>query len=132
MPGFTPGPTNQANEIAEQIWSQSLLTPTSKNSVFNEGITADTDIFDQDLSPTYTPTTFRIYAALDTAGVLSITRTREGNTVTEQLNSGNNLNANAAYIFDIIVHNGETINLQFGANATALMIKVVEVPQVIS
>jgi hypothetical protein len=35
--------------------------------------------------------------------------------------------ANAAYMFDVIVESGETVNLQYSVDATALCIKVCEV-----
>jgi hypothetical protein len=108
------------------------FTPILKGSVFNTSITANTNIFGSDLSPTNSPTTFRIYACFDTGGVLTVRRTKAGVTVSEQLNSGNTLVANAAYMFDIMVESGETINLQYSVNATALKLAVYEVPSVIS
>jgi hypothetical protein len=95
-------------------------------SVFNTSVTANTNIFSTDLSPTRSPVLFRIYATFDTAGVLSVVRTRGTVSVVEQLNSGNNLNANCAYIFDIVVEEGETINFQYSANATCLVLKIIE------
>jgi len=108
------------------------FTPLPKGSVFNEAVTANTNIFASDLSPTNTPTTFRIYACFDASGVLTVRRTKNATTVSEQLNAGTALTANVAYIFDIIVEAGETINLQYSVNATALKLAVLEVPSVIS
>jgi hypothetical protein len=107
---------------------KSLMTPILKGSVFNASVSADTNIFASDLAPTYSPTAFRIYACFDAAGVLSVVRTKADTTVTEQLNAGYPLNANAAYTFDVIVESGESINLQYSVAATALVLKVVEVP----
>jgi hypothetical protein len=59
--------------------------------------------------------------------VLSVVKTKGATTVTMQLNSGNALNANALYAFDIAVESGESINLQYSVNATALDLKVIEV-----
>jgi len=109
-----------------------LFRPILKGSVFNSSVSANTNIFASDLAPTYAPTTFRIYACFNASGVLSIVRTKGGVTVTEQLNSGNALTANAAYVFDVLVESGETINLQYSVAATALVLKVVEVPGVVS
>lgn len=103
-----------------------------KGSVFDEAVVANTDIFDSDLEPTGLTTTFRIYACFDAASVLTVRRTSGATTVSEQLNSGVNLTANAAYMFDIIVRSGEAINLRYGANATCFCLKVVEVTGVIS
>jgi hypothetical protein len=108
------------------------FTPILKGSVFNTSITANTNIFGSDLSPTNSPTTFRIYACFSAAGVLTVRRTKAGVTVGEQLNAGASLNANAAYIFDVLLESGETINLQYSVNATALKLAVYEVPSVIS
>jgi hypothetical protein len=108
------------------------FTPILKGSVFNASVSAGTNIFASDLSPTNSPTVFRIYATFNASGVLSVVRTKAGTSVTEQLNSGNALNANAAYIFDIIVESGESINLQYSVAATALVLKVVEIPCMVS
>lgn len=105
----------------------SLERPVLKDSKFNESVTAATDIFDDALSPLATPTYFRIYATFDTAGVLTVRRTKEGATISEELNSGANLNANAAYVFDIIVDESETIQLRYSVNATALKLIVEEI-----
>jgi hypothetical protein len=110
----------------------SKLTPILKGSIFNTSVATNTNIFSSDLSPTNSPTTFRIYACFDTGGVLTVRRTKAGVTVGEQLNGGTALTANAAYIFDIMVESGETINLQYSVNATALKLAVYEVPSVIS
>jgi len=101
-----------------------------KNSLFNTPITGNKDIFTVGLSPTNTPTTFRLYVCFDTSGVLTVRRTREAVTVSEQLNAGAALTANSAYMFDILVESEETINLQYSVDATAICIKICEVPGV--
>ena len=98
-----------------------------KGSVFNTAVAADSDIFSSDLEPTYTPCIFRIYVCFDAGGVLTVRRTKNGATVSENLNGGAALTANAAYIFDIVVEEGETINLRYSVDATILSLKVVEV-----
>jgi hypothetical protein len=95
-------------------------------SVFNTSITANTNILSQGIAPTRSPVIFRIYATFDASGVLSVVRTKGTTTVSELLNSGSPLNAYAAHIFDIIVEQGETINLRYSVNATCLVLKVVE------
>jgi len=99
----------------------------SKISLFNTSITANTNIFSVDLSPTRSPCIFRIYVCFNASGVLSVVRTKGGVSVIEQLNSGLALTANAAYVFDILVDADESINLQYSVDATALKISVVEV-----
>ena len=104
-----------------------FTTVVSKATVFNTLVTADTDIFPSALLPTNVPCTFRIYACFAGAGVLTVRRTSGGTTVSEQLNSGNNLTANAAYMFDIVVDSGETINLRYGLPTTAIKVSVIEI-----
>ena len=115
-----------------EIAVEGVFNAIFKGRVFNTAILANIDIFGSDLVPTGSYTTFRIYACLDTAGVLTVRRTRGGVTVSEQLNAGVNLAANAAYMFDILVEGDETINLQYSVNAVAISIKVFEVPGVTS
>ena len=101
--------------------------PIYKDSKFNSAVTADTDIFTSALSPTYSPTIFRIYACFSAAGVLSVRRTKSGTTVTEKLNNTADLIADAAYNFDIVVKSGETINLRYDAAATAYSLSIMEI-----
>lgn len=98
-----------------------------KGSVFNTSVTASTNIFSADLAPTYPPADFEIYVCFDTTGVLSLVRTSGGVSKTEEIDSGGSLVANAGYTFrNIAVDPGETINLQYSVNATALKISVRE------
>lgn len=103
-----------------------------KGSVFNESVVANTNIFDSDLEPTGSYSTFRIYAAFNAAGILIVRRTRAGVTVSEELNSGAALVADAAYMFDILVETGDSINIRYGAAATCLSLKILEILGVIS
>jgi hypothetical protein len=108
-----------------------FFRPLIKGSVFNQAVTANTNIFSSDLTPslanTTNPSYFRIFACFDASGVLSVVKTKGTTTVTMQLNGGNALNANCLYVFDIIVESGESINLQYSVNATALELKVGEI-----
>jgi len=108
------------------------LKPILKASLFNTSVAANTNIFPSALTPTYSPATFRIYCCFNASGVLSVQRTSGATTVAEQLNGGAALNANASYMFDILVESGESINLQYSVAATALSLKVVEVAGVVS
>jgi len=105
----------------------SLERPVLLDSKNNESVIAATDIFDDDLSPLATPTYFRIYVAFDAAGVLTVRRTKSGTTTSEELNSGDMLDANAAHVFDIVMDEGETMNLHYSVGATALKLIVTEI-----
>jgi len=103
------------------------LNPILKGSIFNTLIGANTNFFASDLTPTYSPTIFRIHITDDTAGLLNVKRTRGATTVTETLNGGSNLASGCAYIFDIVVESGDSINLQYSTTGTVLVCKVMEV-----
>ena len=98
-----------------------------KGGVFNTSVSAGTNIFSSDLTPSASVSIFRIYAAFDTAGVLSVVRSDGTSTVVENLNEGASLAANAAYIFDIIVESGYSINLRYSVDATCLYLIVIEI-----
>jgi len=108
------------------------LRPESKDSIFNQPVVANNDIFATALVTTESQTTFRIYACFTVLGVLTVRRTVGGVTIAENLNAGANLAANAAYFFDIAVHYGEGINLRYSVGATCLSLKVWEVKGVIN
>ncbi|MEM2179072.1 MAG: hypothetical protein QW272_09670 [Candidatus Methanomethylicaceae archaeon] len=105
----------------------SRLKPIQKAAIFNTSISANTNIFSSDLTPTNTPCIFRIYAVFDTGGILTVKRTFGATTVSENLYSGNPLVANSAYIFDIAVRSGDSINLQYSVAATAILLMVMEI-----
>jgi len=105
-----------------------VAAPLGKANIFNTPIAANHDFLDDDLTPTNTPTLFRIYVCLSVAGVFSVQR-RKGTppaTVVENLNAGNPILANAAYMFDILVDSGESINFQTTVAAQILKFSVVE------
>lgn len=104
------------------------LTPIQKGRIFDTPVLAATDFFVADLAPTNSPTTFRVYVCLDTIGVFSVQRTVGAATVAEEMNAGGALNADAAYMFDILVNNAETINFQTSVGAQILYCLVMELP----
>ena len=121
-----------SEDILETIndYLYSLSRHETKLDIYNQSVTGGTNILSEDISPTWSNSIFRVQVAFDTAGVFSVVKTRNGTTWSEQLNSGNNLNANCVYIFDIMV-NGETINFQYSVNATLLELKVIEMTVVV-
>jgi len=73
---------------------------------------ANTDILASDIAPANTPCLFRIMVMLETAGVFSAILKSGAVSKTLKLNAGNSLLANCAYMFDILVHSGDTVNFQ--------------------
>lgn len=77
-----------------------------------ESETADTDMLSKDIVPSYVPCMFRVMVMLETSGIFSAILKAAGSIKTLKLNSATALTANCAYIFDIIVHEGDTVNFQ--------------------
>jgi len=105
------------------------FTPIEKANEHNLSVTADTDI----LSATIAPgggrdcVIFRIQVCCDTAGVFSARITKSAVTVTAQFNSGANLTADSLYLFDMLVHAGDTVQFRHSATGIMLVLRVQEV-----
>jgi hypothetical protein len=104
-----------------------VIETIPKGIIFNTSVSAYTNFFNSDLAPTFTPRIFRLYCCFNTSGVLIVRRTKGGTTINEQLNSGLVLVPNVAYIFDIIVDSGETINFQYSVDTTILKFSISEI-----
>jgi hypothetical protein len=63
---------------------------------------------------------------------LSVVKKAGETEVVMQLNGGSTLSANCLYAFDIAVTSGEEINFRYSVDATALDVKVFEIPASIS
>lgn len=70
------------------------------------------DFFGAALAPTNTPCLFRIMVLVSIAGVVSVNLIKGGVTVAMALNSGVALAAGCAYTFDVLIHSGDTFNMQ--------------------
>ena len=103
------------------------LEPVQLANKHNEAVTADTDILSAALTPLNYPTLLRVMAAFSAAGVFRAMITRGGNTQTTLFNAGNNLVVGALYIFDLLVHEGGSVNFQYSVNATLQILRVQEV-----
>ena len=104
-----------------------LIYPIVKGNVFNTVVAANTNFFATELSPTNSPTTFRLLVSLDAAGVLNVTKTVGADEVIEHLNENVNLIADCLYEFEFSVVTGQTINLQHVVGGTIGTCIVLEV-----
>ena len=101
-------------------------------NIFNQAIAANTNFIvtapttQQKLKALHAPCIFRIYVALDTAGIFSVQRTQGSQTIAENLNQGVALTANAGYMFDILVDDGEFIDFRTTAAGIILKMSIVE------
>ena len=95
-----------------------LYRPQLIAEVRGKSVSADTDIFDNDLrAPDDGYWIIRVKT--DTAGYPKVKETKEGSAVYEvgALNEASDLTANAWYEFWMTAHAGDLINVQFSAAA---------------
>jgi hypothetical protein len=118
--------TDNSNRALGIVSVTGVTGASLKGKIINTSIAANTNFFGSNLAPSASPVIFRINVTMNTAGVLTVRRTDGATTVSEQLNGGSNLIANASYIFDTIVATGQTINLQYSTSATIVSCIVVE------
>lgn len=102
------------------------IIPIAKAAVFNTALpAAEADILGADITPTNSPSYLRIYVCVAVAGIFRVAREVGGVTVDENLNSGDNLVANAAYMFTVPWRTGDSINFEYsatGANILRLLV----------
>jgi len=104
------------------------LSPLARAEVHNvAAYVAGADILAADLAPLNTPCLFRIAVGFNAAGILSVDITRAAVTVNQQFNHGVVLPANCLFMFDHLVHAGDTINYQYNANCTIQTFRVQEI-----
>lgn len=110
-------------------WSVVKGNFEAKARVFNTVLpAAEADILGTDITPTDSPSYIRIYFVCATAGILRVARTVGGTTITENLNAGNALTANAAYMFTVPWRSGDGIDFRYSATgANVLTLDVIEV-----
>lgn len=91
---------------------------------------ANTDILASDITPTNFPCIFRVQVMMSNAGNFFVTMDSGFSTMVGTLNvvSGPALIAGGLYIFDILVHDGDSINFQYSATGgTVQILKVQEI-----
>lgn len=103
------------------------LQPIERANEHNVAVTADTDILSAALTPLNYPCLFRVMLAFSVAGIFRATITKAGNTQTVHFNSGNNLVAGAVYIFDLLIHEGGSVNFQYSIDTTLQVLRVQEI-----
>ncbi len=102
------------------------FVPLLKAWGHNDALTLNTDWFVGDISPTNTPCLFRAMVMLETAGVFSAILINATVHKTLKLNGGVALTANCAYIFDILVKDGDSVNFQTSVSGQGT-IRVLEI-----
>ena len=105
------------------------LTPVEKANSHDTSVTAATDILSATIAPSSgrDSNIFHIMVAFSAVGVFSARVTKSDTTVSINFNSGSDLTANAAYMFDMLVHTGDAVQFRYSATATMLVLRVQEI-----
>ena len=115
----------QINPATEDTLAK--LVPTAKAAIFNTALpTAETGWLGSAITPTNSPSYLRIYVCVSVSGVLRVARTVGATTVTEDLNSGGALAANAAYMFTVPWRTGDSINIRYSVTTGTIYILRIE------
>ena len=112
-PGMKTAEFETDEELATQETLIELGKPIAKADVFGTALpVAEANWLGSNIVPTNSPSHLRIYVCVSVAGILRVARTRT-TTVTENLNSGNSLTADAAYWFNVPWRSGDSINIRY-------------------
>jgi len=103
------------------------FTPIEKANQHNVPVTDNTHILSSALTPANPPCLFRIMVCLGTAGIFSAMVTKDSSQQQLKFNCAGNLTADAVYIFDVLVHSGDSVNFQHSADATLKVLRVQEI-----
>lgn len=105
--------------------SQTSLTPSELVSLQDEPLPEkDTDWLSEDITPLIFPTTFRIQVAVSIEGIFSVAITNDGNTQVVDFNatSGPELIKDGVYVFELLVHKGDSINFRYSEDGGTIKI----------
>lgn len=102
-----------------------IFIPIEKANLHNQTLPGIGTIWlTNDIIPTHTPSTLRIEVAVSVAGNFSARITKSGNSqvVTFNAVAGPALVAGGVYIFDLLVHSGDSVNFQYSATGGTIQI----------
>ena len=101
--------------------------PINRGLIQDTAKTSGADFFATDLSPKFSPSTFRIMISVDTATRLSATIENDSTEMTAHFNAGVDLTADCLYIFDLLVHQGDTVNFEVDDTVNVDICRVQEI-----
>jgi len=113
------------NRSAKQMTRKAL--PLEKANVHNGNKNANIDFLAADVTPSDYPVLFRVQVMLPTAGKFTAKIKYSTTTLTSHFNGGSNLAASALYIFDVLLHSGDSINFQSDQNQNGHSLRIQEI-----
>ena len=79
-----------------------------------------------DLRPKHAPSSMRVTVAMDQAGVFKVKIINGGDTEIMDFNEGNPLVPNAIYVFEFMVHHGDSVNYLYSTTDGTIQVLNVE------
>jgi len=113
------------NRSAKQMLRKAL--PLEKANVHNGNKDANTDFLAANITPSDYPVLFRCQVMLPAAGKFTVKIKVGTTTLTSHFNGGANLAASCLYIFDLLVHSGDSVNFQSDQNQNGHLLRVQEI-----
>lgn len=115
----------RVTEYLIQSVSQTSLIPIELANIHDEPLpSTGEDWLGTDITPLISPTTFRIEVAVSKAGIFSAAVTKDGDTQVVDFNvtSGPALIADGVYVFELLVHNGDSVNFRYSVDGGTIRI----------
>ncbi len=110
--------TTRDQRSSRQVTRKAI--PLLKTHIHNTAVLANTDFMAANITPADPVVLFRVMVQLDTAAVFSamVTNAAGGaGEVTLEMNAGAQLTAGVLYVFDLLVHDDDSVNFQCDQNA---------------
>lgn len=99
------------------------LAPIQKAFIHNQVLPAiDENWLGTNITPTNVPTLFRIMVGTSITGIFKVVITNGGDVQVLNLKESTVLAIDSLYIFEILVHSGDTINFRFSTTTGAIRI----------
>jgi len=117
--------TSRDSRSAKQVIRKAI--PLEKVNIHNGNKNAGNDFLTANITPSDYPVLFRIQVMLPSAGKFTAKIKVLTTTLTCHLNGGSNLVASCLYIFDVLMHNGDSINFQSNVNQNGHLLRIQEI-----
>lgn len=104
------------------------LIPLVKADVEGVEPGASTDILASNITPSFAPSLFRIMIAVDAVCAFSAVVTVDSTDYTIYFNTKTDLAADCVYMFDMLVHSGDSVNFQIDSAEGVILLRVQEIP----
>ena len=107
--------------------SDPYLIPIRKADVEGVSPGATTDILSADITPSKSPSLFRIMIQVDAVTKFRAIVEVDDTDYTLNFNGNSDLTAGAVYMFDMLVHEGDSVNFQIDSAETVDILRVQEI-----